>query len=206
MAMSITAVIGLTVAGVAIALSTAHAHSQDYYQSIQTNRSAVMQIQRSIRKTKLITATDGSSLVAWAGDTNANGLINLSELLLLSYDQASGELVEYRVVFPDSMDAQTRLALDVESTLATVMDPAAVEAMLTEDQYCQRLVIASAVKDFSVSAWPDVPLSRLVRFQLTVGQGQRDLTLRSAACMRADMIEAVGISDDQYVLDGEGGD
>ena len=72
MAISITTIIGLAVAGASMALSTAHAHSESRYGSIETARSAMRRIQSSLRAAALVTYvhSNGHKLGYWAGDEN----------------------------------------------------------------------------------------------------------------------------------------
>ena len=80
MAMVVISVIGLTVAGVAMALSTAQDNSQDYYQCIQTGRVSMLRLQDMLRRARLVTEVFDTGLVIWESDTNGNRTIDLSEL------------------------------------------------------------------------------------------------------------------------------
>jgi prepilin-type N-terminal cleavage/methylation domain-containing protein len=199
-AMTITAVTGLSVAGVTMALGEANDHGQDFYQSVQTGRSAVMKIQAIVRGAKLVTASTGTSLVLWLEDANGDGQVNLSETVLLTFDAESGEIRFYRVAFPETMDQATRQALDVTKPLVDIMNISGVTDTITGNAYNDLTVLATDVTAFSVSVWPAVPLTRLVRFQLTVGTGSSAVTLRSAASTRAGATGYVQVVENEYVL------
>ena len=83
---AIMSVIGLSVAGVSVALSTAHANSQSAYENIQASRNTLIGIQRVLNRARLIVATDSQTVLYWVGDANGDGAINISELVALWYD------------------------------------------------------------------------------------------------------------------------
>jgi len=197
--MAIAAVVGLCVVGVSAALCAAYAHSQDFYQSLQTGRIAMMRMQAMLRKAKLVTCVDGSVSVLWAGDANGNGRINLDEIRLLSYVLSSREIQEERVRFPDSMPPETVDALNVEVPLQDMTDLDALAPYLVSPNLTS-VVLAGDVEEFEVSATPVPPVSKLLKVSLTISGGRRAVTLRSAVSLRADVAGDVGISDGCYVL------
>lgn len=199
-AMTITTMIGLSVAGVSMVLGKATEHGENFYQSVQTARNVVMRIQNVIRGAKLVTASSSTSLVLWADDTDGDGQISLSETILLSFDSQSGEIRLCRVVFPGTMPAQTREALDVTKTLTDLASVNTATGLITGNAYNEATVLATDVAALRFSVWPAAPLSRLVRFQLTIGTGDSAVTLRSAAATRAGATGRVQLVDSEYVL------
>jgi len=199
-AMVITAMTGLSVAGVTMVLGEANDRGQDFYQSVQTGRSAVMKIQTLIRGAKLVTASTSTSLVLWAEDTDGDGLISLSETVLLTFDTQAREIRVYRVVYPATMAEETRAALDASKSLADLASVSTVTTTITCDTYCSSTVLAPDVSAFRLSVWPAVPMTKLVRFQLTVGLGTSAVTLRSAASTRAGATGRVQVVNSEYVL------
>ena len=156
MAMAITAITGLSVAGATVALSRAHQDTEGFYQSLQTARSAMMRIQRSIQGAKLVTACTGTTLVLWANDTNGNGTIDADEVLLLVFDTASRQSPDSQQVFPDAVKA----ALNVEVPLSTLTDAATVVAQIVPSTYAQTIVLASDASDFLPPPRPRRPWRR----------------------------------------------
>ena len=61
MAISITAITGLAVAGVTVALSNAHAHSETFYQSLRTGHFVMHRLQNGLRCARLVTATNNNA-------------------------------------------------------------------------------------------------------------------------------------------------
>ncbi len=199
-AMSIMTIIGLSIAGVSMALSTAYASGQDYYTNIQTGRSAMMRILKELNKAKLITGIGPHTLVYWAADTNADGGINLSELTVLDYEADSEQLKKLQVVFPDYMDPQIRQALDESLTLASAIDVVSVKNLIASNPRFVGQVLAGNVSAFDVCVYPDCPKAKLVTIKIKIGAETESITLRSAAALRASKVDHVGISDNQYVL------
>jgi prepilin-type N-terminal cleavage/methylation domain-containing protein len=194
MAMAIVAIIGAAVAGVATALSTAYAHSEDFYMDIQNGRMAMLRMQSTARKAKLVTACTPTTAVLWTGDTNGDGQINLSEISMLSYDAAGARLLEYRVVYPADMAPATRSALDVVVPLSTLTSVSATQDLLKTNVYVQTTVQADQVLDFRPGVKPAAPLSKIMTFDLKVGTSGNNLELRSACALRADATQYVSTS------------
>lgn len=199
-AVSITTVVALSVAGVSISLSSAYASTSDYQQSIQTGRIATLRIQNLLNKAKLVTASSDGLLVIWADDANGDRKINLNEMAVLTCDLPACEIRQYRVVFPDSMDEATLAALNHEMSLASAMNASSVTNMLKTNTYSKLTVIATDVRDFKVETSPDPPNTVLMGIQITVGSGATSLTVRNAGKLRVNMTGYVGIADGQYVL------
>jgi len=202
MAIAITSIIALAVVGAGMALSSAYAHSQDYSQSIQTGRVASLKIQSTLRMAKLITAAGGHGdykLVAWAKDPNGDSKINVSELAMLTCDPNAQVIVEHTVVFPTPALATL---LDSTVLLETAMDVTAVQTMMevTYGAYHRKEVLADRVISADISVDQPPPMTRMVKFQLGVGDSNRSITLYAGGTLRADMTSHVGMSGGKYVL------
>jgi len=200
MAIAITAVTGLSIAGAAITFSSAQEYSREFYGNIQTARTAMMRIQRLVRSCLLVTSLDGTSMILWANDANEDGRINPSETVCLEWDYETGEIRLLRIAYPAGMSSEMLLALDMEKPLETFANRHQAESEIFSSTYVATTVLATDVTSFSVTAKPSAPLARLVRIQMTVGSGTRAVTLRSAANTRADRTAWVGIADGNFVL------
>ena len=202
LAMVVTSLVALTVTSVFMALSTAQQHCEDQYLYVQEARNTARYLQARLRKARLLTAADSSGMVLWAQDANANGLINVSELRVITYDAAARTLRESRVAFPDSLSADTRAALDVTKTVASLSVPANVKLALQQDYaaYYQEETLAGRIRGFSVQPDAAAPMTRLVKVRLTIGSDQRSMTLYASASLRADYTSHLGLSGGQYVL------
>ena len=196
MAVTITAIIGLAVAGATIALSRAYQDTEEFYQSLQTARSAMLRIQRTVQGSKLITACPGTILVLWVDDTNGNGNINADEVLVLVFDTAAQEVRLCRKVFPDAL----KPALNVEVPLYDLIDANAVLSNVSGSAYVQTIVLANDTTDFYATASPAPPLAKRVDLYLSVGTDKNVMALRSAATTRGPKTAQVQVVDSQYVL------
>jgi len=199
-ALAITAVIGLTVAGVAMALSRSYQHSEQYYRYLQSGRVASIRLQGSLRKSRLVTASDASTLVLWAEDYNNDGQINVSEVLFVYYDHGARELIERSTVFPDSMSASVREMLDFTIPLSALSDPNVATGPPAYESYDSKRLLAAYVEDFQVFCTDAPPFTKLVKFCLKVGGDGQFVTMHGASRLRADRTEYVGEFGGEYVL------
>ncbi len=204
MAIAITGVTGLSVAGAAITFSTAHEHSREFYGHIQTARTAMMRVQRMIRSCLLVTSVNGTSMILWASDANEDGQINPSETILLEWDYEAGEVRLLQIAYPAGMSADVRIAIDMEMPLGTLTNDDHAKSAVFSSSYVATTVLATDVTGFYLTAKPDAPMARLVTVQMTVGEGTRAVTLRSAANTRADWTSYIGIADGNFVLTTQG--
>jgi len=202
--MSITAVIGASVAGMSVALSSAYANSQGVYENIQTGRSIMMRIQRELNRARLVAFADQGMLVFWSRDANNDGRINISELVVISHDDTTGALTSRQVVFPDTMNPAEREALDNPIDLVEGMS-ADIAGTIDRNANGAERILGDCVTAFEVSALPACPMARLVRLKITIEQDGKALTVRSAASLRADKTAEVQTSDGVYVLAAETG-
>ncbi len=200
LAMVIVSVIALSVAGISAALSSAYAHSQDYYQCIQGGRVGMRRIQKPLRKARLITACTADSLGFWGEDSNDDGIINLDEIRLISYDSVNRQVTQRRIRFPDGMDPGTKDALNVEIALHELTDISNVANYLT-GMYLETTPMAVQVDDFEVAPQVAPPMTRFLKVVLNVSEGGKEMTVRSAVSLRVDMTSHVEFSDGEYVLE-----
>ena len=202
LAMAITAMIGLSVAGVAVALSTAQADQEESYQYAQTARSAINRIQGYLSRARLVTARGDGSLVYWIKDADGDGTISLEELGEIRRHSEDRTLRLHRVVFPDNMDEQVHAALNAQVELDCAADMASATQLIETNGRHVDQVEAEDVEAFDVAAYPECPVAKLVSIHLVIGQGERQVALRSAVALRADCTDEVAVSEGAYVLNG----
>jgi len=198
---SITAIIGASVAGMSLALSTAYANSQGVYDNIQTGRSTMMRIQRALNRARLVTFADQGTLIYWSRDADGDERINISELVAISYDQDAGTLTSCQVVFPDTMNPAARDALDKPVSLSEAMS-ADIVGTIDRNANCTERILSESVRAFEVSAAPACPMARLVRLKITIEHDGKALTVRSAASLRSDKTGDVQMIGEAYLLSG----
>jgi len=204
MALSLTAVIALAAATLAGALSSAHGQTDAMSGAIQSGRTAMMSLDASLRKAKLVAAADGSRLVLWTGDANGDERINVNELVLLTSQPASHTVERWEVVFPASMAPALLEALNVQRDLADVDAVDDVTALLEQavyQDYLIKTILATDVVDFQVVADQTAPLSRLLLLRLRVGPTGQQIALTNSVRLRADVVDRVAMIEGVPVLD-----
>ncbi len=200
---AITAVIGSAVVGLATALATASEHGGDRYLALQTARMTMRRIQDAIRNAKLVTAASSNSLVLWAEDSNSNGTINVTEIVVVRLANGTTEIQTRRIALPEYWSDEMKTILDVEVKLddLTSID----QAIWMYGSRVERVVLAAGVTDFNIQVWPAPPMTELVGLTITAGTGRHAVTLRSAAHPRQVATDLVGIADGKYMLMTEDG-
>lgn len=202
-AMAITALVGLSVAAASMVISAAHEDAEQYQEYVQSARSTNLRIQSALRKASLITSCTPTTLVYWTGDANANGQINVSELVRLSYDHINKEFREWQVDL-SNLNAVASAILDATVSLATAMDDAAVRELMTVTYkpYLQDRLLSSSVRSTEFSTDKAAPLTGLVRVRMDVGDQAQAIVVQSAVSLRSPAVPRVGIVDKLYVLVG----
>ncbi len=202
-AVSITAVIALAVAGLAAALTHAHGTTDTMRESIQSARLAMMKMETALRTGKLVPSASAGRLVVWTGDENEDKQINVAEIVLFKHDAGDGTIQRRQVVFCPTMPPETREALNRSYTLEEVTDGADVEDELNRPEYASYLsapVLATGVTGFEMGTDVDPPQSRLVLLQVAVGPADQHITLSNAVQLRADATGYVSKVQGSWVL------
>ena len=204
LAVSITSVIGAAAATLTAALSSAHGQTDAMNTSIQSGRTAMMHMEATLRKARLICGTGDGQAVTWAGDLNEDGEINLNELTLFQFVSDSGTVEQLQIVFPPGMSQGSLDSLNVTIALYSLADPDdlrdAMERRRYED-YLTRIVLATGATDFDVVTDPAAPYSRLALLRLTVGPAGQQIKLSNAVHLRADMVGSIRTSRGRCVLE-----
>jgi hypothetical protein len=202
LSMAVLAVIGTAVAGLSHALSSAHAHSQDYYSHLQTARNGTLRLQGLFRESLLVTAADDHSAVLWAGDANGDGVINRNEVVLVDWDSTTGEIGTYQVDLSGLSPAQQALE-NHKVKLSQLTGISVAGQAIRNDPRAQYTPLAEGVTDFALSCSVAPPLARGVSFQLIAGPptpGERPAALRSAAALRNPQTHRVSQQAGVWVL------
>ena len=191
MAMAITSIIALSIAGVSLVLSTSYAQTQGFYANLQSGRAAMNTMQSALKKAKLVTGVSSSSLLFWAEGVNDadQGQINRGEMVLWTYDSTTKQLKQAQIVYPPSAVAMnTTLSLTSAATTPTA------NSLPATDVYAQWKVLANDVRAFSVTLDQAAPLTRCVKLKITTGDSAHQVTLESAVRLRADSTSNVTAS------------
>jgi len=200
-AMFITALIGASISGVWMVLSTAHASNSETYTNTQTARNTIRRIQREFRRAKLVTSVGTGAIVYWKEDSNANCAIEISELSGLVHNPEDGTLKKHRVVFPPEMDPQVRTALDYSVPLSSAVNLNYALDMIAGNARHVETLEAEDVGTFEVRSYPSSPVSKMVEIFVVVGGGEEQAVIRSAASLRAGKTDDVVTCEGHYILD-----
>lgn len=200
MAVSIMSMIGLCIAGAAMALSTGYENGQDYYECIQTSRVTLLRLEEMLRNSLLVTdANNIGGLWVWREDTNGDKEMNISEVSIISHDPAVNRLVEMRVAFPSNWSESVVSLHDSPLELRRATEVYMPHILYFRNSYIVETVLAENVTDFDVTISPAAPLTKTVGMRMTVGQGSRELTVHSAVSLRADQTDRVAwVPADQH--------
>ena len=197
MAMVVVSVMGLTVAGVAMALSTAQDNSQDYYQCIQTGRVTMLRLQDMFRRARLVTGASDTGLVIWDSDANGDRTINVTELKLVSWDESTQRVTRRCVKAPQEW-SEAMKNLPVPLYTATFQSWSTWQSNF--ESLIEEVTLAENVEAFSVQTTSAAPLAKSVSIQMTIRLGDHSLTIRGGASLRADWTDRVENVDGHYIL------
>lgn len=196
MAAVITTLIGLTVASVAGALSYSYTHTQDANESLQGQRNALMNTEKSLRTAKLVVSATSTGLIVWKGDLNSNKAIDLNELVKIEYDSANRQVVQTSLEkLTGALNSKLSLAsTNVYSTTKSQMDSSVLA------NYSTIQVLATDVGAFTVVTNQAPPKTVLVGLRLTIGQDDQAITVTDSVMLRADDLDLVTYVNNVPVL------
>ena len=198
LAISVIAIMGLTAAGVAMALSNSYHGSKDYYQCVQVSRVALVRLSNSLRIAELVTDASSDSVMIWREDTNDDGQINASELSVIHFDSQSQRILQDSIVFPGAWSEAQKAIFD--STFPLASATLSVWSSVQNSIYLTSTPVAEGVEAFAVQVSPAAPLAKIVAFQMTVGNEGKSLTSREAVTIRAGQVSRVVWGGTGYTL------
>ncbi|MHC4985541.1 MAG: hypothetical protein ACYTFO_05225 [Planctomycetota bacterium] len=198
--MSVMSVIGLTIAGVSMALANACQTADDYYQSVQTGRVTTLRMGNLLRSARLVTDASDSALLVWHGDPNDNRDINISELTLISHDTTSQKLLLYRIEFPANWREYRRTLFDGLVPLGT--------ARLNRWPYLwyhrlwgQTSILAENVTAFEVQVDASPPRTQRVSVQMTIQRDGRPYSTRNTTVLRDSWTDRLSQAGSSWTLE-----
>ena len=200
LALAITSVIGLAVAGVSSAIGNVSERADAYYEYLQSGRVATSKIEQMLRPALLVTAASESKMVVWMNDDYDPGQINASEIAQIYLDTSTHELLEITTEFSDSLNNNQIQALDVVINLSDVTSLSSLDLGIGHDTYDVTRVLARNVQSFEITPDTAAPLTRLVKFKLVIGDGDQTVTQYGAITLRAPSTESVAVQDGKYIL------
>jgi len=198
---AITAMVGLSVAGVSSVLAGSYSQGEEYYRHMQSVRIGMLRLQSTVRKAHLVTEVSAEQMMLWHEPAGGDGQINPSELTLIKYDPGEDKVTQYQIVFPDWLDPDWRLWWDYQIDLQDMLDdPSFWAAVVRLHPFVESTVYASGITDFRLSGGTSPPTTRLVTAHLTAGTGERAVHLRGSVAPRADRTGYLVSTYGEYVL------
>jgi len=204
LAISVIAIMGLTAAGVSMALSNSYHGSKDYYQCVQVSRVALVRLSNALRSAELVTDASSDSVMIWRDDTNDDGQINASELSVIYLDSESECILQDSIVFPEAWTDSQKAIFDGTFPLASAT--LSVWASVQNSIYLTSTPMAEGIEAFAVQVSPAAPLTKMVAFQMTVGNEGKSLTSREAVTIRAGQVDRVVWGGTEYTLPSDDDD
>jgi Tfp pilus assembly protein FimT len=198
MAVTITTLIGLVVASVASALSYAHSSTANMNGLVQSGRTALLNVDRSLRMGKLVVSATSNGLIIWKGDANGDKLMGMDEMARIELDTAS-RMVTETALSGMSSAGSTASALGLDQLL----DFASASNLLNGAGYAayrSNKVLATDVQDFQVVPNAPAPYASLVLLRLTTAKDGQRITLTDSAHLRAGALEYVSVVNSLPVL------
>lgn len=198
LAMAITSVIALSVAGASMVMSQAVAHNDQAYEHRHAATMALSRISGVVRQSLLVTAAEDDRLVLWQQDANEDQAINLGELTVVEFDSANKTIILRRLGLDNLTDGM-RATLDVGKTLTWATSGESVTGAIESNIYGEATVLAEDVQQFHVSLDGPATAAKLVKLTIIVGEGKSATQASGAATLRADKTANV-TTDDQGQL------
>ncbi len=201
-AVALMAVVGVVLAGATVGFTNAYQNSQDYHHCLQTARVNVAHLESTVRKALLVVYADSHALWVWREDATGDGMMNLSETSLFTWDGSSRELHEYRLVYPVGWSAGRRAMYDVAiPSWYLTTNSKSLETYFQLARYSDVRVLAEGVTEFTVQVEPQSPHAEFVALTMTIQHGRRSITVRSAVTMRDNWAAYVRWNGSQWELD-----
>lgn len=178
LAVSLTAVIGLSVAIMLGAMNSATQVEGDARRGTIRRQVASARLGNTIRSAVMVLAAGDDHLVLWHTDANQNTSPDLSELVRVEFDSDAGELQSYAA--PDDLDPMSDISYDLTDDFGAITAGLAGSAALPRT----RLVSDVTACDIELDQ-ADPQEARLIRVQMTIDQPSGPVTVTIAVGLRA---------------------
>lgn len=184
LALTITAIMGLAIAQMLYAASSATASRNDMRALVTRQKALTVRLDEAIRGSNMVLASGSNYLVLWMGDTRADDQPNLSEIRRIEYSSSLGQIISWKASFPSSWTAAAITAADTQYDLATA-DFNAVTTALKGSSTFPSEVWARNISGFSVAINNAVAQSAtLVSYRITTTNGVYSNVIIGAASPR----------------------
>jgi len=170
--MAVTSLIGLSAATASSVFGGRYSQSEEYSESVQASRTALRRMRTLVCGAQLILYADANQMLLWREQGVGDGLINRTELVVLTW--ADGNL------------AQTQTTVSAMVSLNAVMQaPAGTITGILSNGNTSTSLLASNLTGVTVSLNTAAPWSTEAAIGISSGRGTGAATLRSVASLRS---------------------
>jgi len=183
MALAITALAAGAGSAMLFAVARGTDERDDTRRMLVGGRGAMARLAAAVRGSRAALDAGESHFVLWIRDDRRDDQPNLSELRRLEYNAESGELVSYRVVWPEGWSEQ-----DIEEADTVYDTDADFDAITTDPLHRQWMPARVWARDVTAfdCVWNDADprLATLASLRLTMTRDGRSETAIAAAALR----------------------
>jgi prepilin-type N-terminal cleavage/methylation domain-containing protein len=201
LAVIVTAVVGLCVVTVTGAMFSAMEASNDSYGCVQTGRVLTLRLSKLVRCAQLVTdvSDDASAMMIWEADRNGDRAINLTELIVISWDAQNEQLQQDKIEFPSNWSESVIAALDVNVPLSQARISSST-LMSYYAVYGSTQPLADGITAFSVQTDVASPMTEVLGVHLSVERKDQVMAARRTSTLRASQVHRVTGTEGSYVL------
>jgi prepilin-type N-terminal cleavage/methylation domain-containing protein len=180
--LAVSAMVLAAAAGLAYAVSHAWSKSEDINTVVTHGRNGLFQISDRLRMARAVGYSTSNLIVFWREDDNGDGVINESELSLMTVQ--SGQLVEGRYVFDANVSAATREANNAPVS-RTLFTSATIASRMQSNTYYRAGALAENVDSVTFLLDRAPPTTRMVQVSLRVSVNGLSQALVCGMALRA---------------------
>jgi Tfp pilus assembly protein PilV len=174
LSMVIIAMIGLAITAMLTSVSNGTDAQEDVRGVSIRQKVVTARLDAALRSAKQVLAVGDDYIVLWTADSRVDDQPNLSELRRIEFTPADRQLTSHQAEFPGDMTSDQRQAADTTYDLTDDFDQ--VTRDLADSPYWSATVWAKQVTDWQIALDSAAPsLARLIRYELTVSEGQSQL-------------------------------
>ena len=167
------------------AIASAHEHIGSATDNVQAGRVSLAKIEKLIRQSKLVSRCTTTEVILWYRDDTNEGTINMDEIAVLQYNEATGDVNLSTVEFPANSSPSTYAALNAQVALRKLIDNSG-KSIVLDSAYCTSEPIGAGLTGLEFSCDPNAPFARTIFLSAVFGSGDSAISLDTAATLRAD--------------------
>jgi len=199
LAITITSMVAVAVAGATMALYSAYRRSEGFNDSLQTARAATRMLQAMVVEAQLITAVEPGGFAVWR-DTNGDDLINLTELVPVIHDPATNTIKKYIIEYPPEWSQEMRDSCDYSIVLKDATDLDEVVNRITGDAHHRIVTLAENIETFAVYARAPGPVNTFLETTVQAKTDSRAITLTTGATMEDHAVDRLQFQGGHWIL------